>query len=345
MNEDKAPESVWEHSRWRRSAHRLWRTPHEEGDASKEPLGLWLTDATVAIARFDRVQAYRTTTGEPLWTWQPPGEQVVGRVSADTEGGVGVVLHHDDGLLDVESVGLTSLAVDTGEVVRHRQQDAEPLGYLPYEMAVGGGLVAAAVKSWKGGEVTLRTLDVDTGEVRREHTLRDRRVGMTSAVSARPYVAHLEARGARGGPQLLVLDGYRKEPVTLALPDGYARFGERRVAVTGDVLAVELIPTDKAEQDAGTRLGAFSMSSGELLWEWRSKGASMVPVAHRGWLLALHQYGRRLSVLDPADGRVVAGRKLRADVYRPLLAASGDVIAVGCGFGATLRRLHVFRWR
>ena len=344
MSEDKAPESVWDHSRWRRSARRLWRTPFEEGVTGRETLGLWLTDDTVAVARFDRVQAYRMATGEPLWTWRPPGEQVVARVSADTEDGVGVVLHHDDGLLDVENVGLTLLAVDTGEVVRHREQDAEPLGHLPFDMAVGGGLVAAPVTSWKGDEVTLRTLDVDTGKVRREHTLRDRRVARASAISARPFVAHLEARGARGGPQLLVLDGYRKEPATLALPDGYTRFGER-VAVTGDVLAVELIPAAKAEQDAGTRLGAFSMSSGEFLWEWRSKGASMVPLAHRGWLLALHRYGRRLSVLDPVDGRVVARRRLRADVFRPLLAASGDVFAVGCEFSGNFRRLHVFRWR
>ncbi|MFJ6899951.1 PQQ-binding-like beta-propeller repeat protein [Streptomyces hokutonensis] len=347
MNEDKAPESVWKHSRWRRSARRLWRTLYEKGEAGKKPLGLWLTDDTVAVARFDHVQAYQVTTGEPLWTWRPPGEQVVGLVSADVKDGVGVVLHYDDGNPNVERVGLTSLAVDTGEVVRQREQDAELLGYLPSDVAVGGGLVAAAVESWKADEfgnedeVTLHTLDVDTGRVRYQHTLRDRRVQNASAISAQPFVAHLEARGARGRPRLLVLDTARKDAVTLQLPDDCETFG-RKVAAAGDVLAVALMP---AEEDAGARLGAFSMSSGELLWEWRSKGIYMVPLAHRGWLLALHQYGRRLSVLDPANGRVVARRRLREYAFRPLLAASGDVIAVSCGSPGDTRRLRVFRWR
>ncbi|MGX9887397.1 outer membrane protein assembly factor BamB family protein [Streptomyces sp. NPDC002276] len=341
MNEDKAPESVWEHSWWRRSARRLWRTPTEKVDAAGKPLGLWLTDDTVAVVHADRVQAYRATTGEPLWTWRPPGGQIVGRASAAAEDGVGTVLHHDDGILGGERVGITSLAVDTGEVLRHREQDAEPLGFHPSETAVGGGLVAAAVASWKGHELTLRTLDVDTGGIRRELTLGDRRFSEPSVVGARPFVARVRARGARGGPQLLLLDDYRKEPVTLALPAGQDRFG-KRVAVTGDVLAVELVP---AHEDAGAWLGAFSMSSGELLWEWQSKGSYLVPLAHRGWLLVLHRYGGRLSVLDPADGRVVARRRLPGDAFDPLLAATGDMIAVACGYSGETRRLRVFRWR
>ena len=354
MNEDEAPESVWKHSWWRRSARRLWRTPYEKGEAGGKPLGLWLTGDTVAVARFDRVQAYRVTTGEPLWTWRPPGEQVVGLVSADTTDGGGVVLHHDDGLLDVERVGLTSLAVDTGEVVRHREQDAEPLGYLPSDVAVGGGLVAAAVESWKadefgnGDEVTLHTLDVDTGRVRYKHTLRDRRVQNASAISARPFVAHLEARGARGRPRLLVLDAVRKDAVTLQLPDDCEKFG-KQVAATSGVLAVQLVPADETDRDKGVRVGAYSTSSGELLWEWHTKGwrhEEAVVLAHRGWLLVLHRYAHRLSVLDPADGRVVARRRLRGrGAIWPFAAAAGELIAVSCGSPGDIRRLRVFRWR
>jgi hypothetical protein len=59
----------------------------------------------------------------------------------------------------------------------------------------------------------------------------------------------------------------------------------------------------------------------------------------------VHRYGRRLSVLDPADGRVVARRKLRGTAFDPLVAASGDMVAVGCEARDYSRRLRVFRWR
>ncbi|UXX94254.1 hypothetical protein N7U49_23095 [Streptomyces sp. AD2-2] len=131
MDEDKAPESVWRRSWWRRSARRLWRTPDETDDPGGRPLGLWLTDDTVVVARVDGVRAFGTATGEPLWTWQPPGGQIVGLVSADAQGSEGVVMHYEESRRDVRRVGLTTLAVATGEVVRRRKQDAAPLGHLP----------------------------------------------------------------------------------------------------------------------------------------------------------------------------------------------------------------------
>ncbi|MFG2777531.1 PQQ-binding-like beta-propeller repeat protein [Streptomyces prunicolor] len=344
MYEDKAPESAWKHSWWRRSAHRLWRTTRETGDQGEEPLGLWLTDDTVVIARFDRVQAYRVTTGAPQWTWRPPGRQVVVLMSADTEDGVGVVLHYDDGQRDVKHVGLTSLAVATGEVVRHREQDADLLGQLRSEVAIGGGLIATAREFWTERPVVC-ALDVGTGKVRWKHELTDPRVEGATVLSARPFVASLKMRGARDRPRLFVLGDDGTKGVGLALPDGYTRFGSR-VAMVGDVLAVQLEPAEEAERDKGVRLGAYSVSSGRFLWKWYDKGGYWVtPLAHRGWLLVVHRSGGRLSVLDPATGRLVARRTLRGGAYDPFLGASGDLIAVGCRPTELNRRLRVFRWR
>lgn len=59
----------------------------------------------------------------------------------------------------------------------------------------------------------------------------------------------------------------------------------------------------------------------------------------------MHGYGGRLSVLDPADGRVVARRRLRGTAFDSLAAASGDFIAVGCEAGDYSHGLRVFRWR
>jgi hypothetical protein len=289
------------------------------------------------------VQADRAATGEPLWTWRPPGEQVVRLVSADTEDGVGVVLHYDDGRRDVKRVGLTSPAVGTGEVVGHREQDTDRLGHLRSQVAVGGGLIATADEFWTEQPV-LRTLDVGSGEARWQHRLTDPQVENASVISAWPFVASLRMRGTRGRPRLLVLGDDGTESAALTLPDGYEKFGER-VAVAGDVLVVGVVPEDETEREKGDRLGAYSVSSGRLLWEWHDKGSYATPLAHRGRLLVVHRYGRRLSVLDPADGRVVARRKLRGTAFDPLVAASGDMVAVGCEARDYSRRLRVFRWR
>lgn len=347
MDEDKAPESVWRRSWWRRSARRLWRTPDETDDPGGRPLGLWLTDDTVVVARVDGVRAFRTATGEPLWTWRPPSGQIVGLVSADAQGGEGVVMHYEESRRDVRRVGLTTLAVATGEVVRRRKQDAAPLGHLPSKVALGGGLLATAGESWKDWETrpVMRALDVDTGEVRWKHELTDPRVESASVISASPFVASLKTRGAHGRRSLLFLGDGDTEAVTLQLPEGYEKFGER-VAVTGGVLVVGLVPKDRTEHDLGSPLGAYSLTTGELIWRWQGGDTHHdTPLAHRGWLLIVHGYGGRLSVLDPADGRVVARRRLRGTAFDSLVAASGDLIAVGCEAGDYSHGLRVFRWR
>lgn len=145
--EDRAPESVWGGTKgpwWRRgpaSAPRLWKYPREKGSPGA-PLSTWAVGGTLAMARSDRVEAYGLTTGDPLWTWQPPDGKVLAHASADAPDGVGVVLHHGqaDGDGGAEHVRLTGLDIGSGRVLWSREQRADALG----SVALGGGLIVTA---------------------------------------------------------------------------------------------------------------------------------------------------------------------------------------------------------
>ncbi|MET7733745.1 PQQ-binding-like beta-propeller repeat protein [Streptomyces sp. NPDC005402] len=342
MHEDRAPESVWRHSRWRGSVRRLWTSPWET-DLRDKPLALWATDDAVVDVRFDRVRAFRIPTGAPVWTWRPPGEEVVVVASSDVREGLGVVLHHDDGAADAGHIRVTALDLTTGEVAWSRPQRRDGLGPLTRRTggtALAGGRIAAV------DGLALRALDARTGEPAWEGTITDERVEKVSVLLAEPFVVRLDGRGARGRPRLRVA----RSDVALTPPEGYADFGGK-LAVAGDTLAVELIPRDTPQRDDRHRddrhrIGAFSLSSGRLLWTWQGgEVSSCTLLAHRGWFLVLHRRGDHLAVLDPADGRLVARRRLGGVGSDLLAAASGDVIATACRSHSTSRRLRVFRWR
>jgi hypothetical protein len=143
---------------------------------------------------------------------------------------------------------------------------------------------------------------------------------------AEPFVVRLEGRGSQPIPAA----GHGRDRNT-GRPDHAAERYEKfaaHPAVAGDVLAVGMV------------------SSGKPLWEWQGKGTPDATVlSHLGRLMVLHGYGDRLSVLDPADGRVVAHRRLPGYAFEPRFAVSGDVIAVSCASGGGTRRLRAFRWR
>jgi hypothetical protein len=50
--EDRAPESVRRHARWRRSARRPWKSAVGKDDRNDGTVGLWVTGESVVIARF-----------------------------------------------------------------------------------------------------------------------------------------------------------------------------------------------------------------------------------------------------------------------------------------------------
>ncbi|MFD4529968.1 hypothetical protein ACFWP7_39915 [Streptomyces sp. NPDC058470] len=126
----------------------------------------------------------------------------------------------------------------------------------------------------------------------------------------------------------------------------YEAFGEHPVTV-GDALAVELAPPQPDDQEhTGSSLRVFSTATGDFRWSWSSTyGGTFFPPAHRGYLLVLNGYGDRATVLDPADGRVVAERSLPGHGFRARLVASGASRAVVCTAPRTTRRVRVFRWK
>lgn len=317
--EDRAPESVWSGTKgpmkgpwWRRgpaSAPRLWKYPREKGSPGA-PLSTWAVAGTLAMARSDRVEAYGLTTGDPLWTWQPPEGEVLAHASADAPDGVGVVLHH-------------------------AQADGD-----------GGGLIVTARPGHGDGDgpPVLRTFDARTGALLWERSVPER-WGHVSVVRAHPVVVSTEGPG-EGAPRRLVVVGGETER-EIELPRWAREFGGD-VAVVGDMLAVECpgTPTPYGEEDTGSTLNAYSVTTGVLRWSWSSThGATLSPLAHRGHLVVLSGYGDRATVLDPADGRVVAERALPGYSYRARLAAAGGCLTVVCTAERPTHRLRVFRWK
>lgn len=361
MQQDRAPESVWaapEPAKRRLRLFRrdpeaptLWQSEFEQQDLG-EPLGLWATDEAVALVRFDRVTAYAPATGEPRWTWQPPGQDVIVGVSQDTQDGLGVVLHHgdhDDGAPGATHVRLTALDLRSGAVAWSREQPKDRLGHLGDDhargVAIGGGRTATVVGGKADAPPVVRCLDARTGAHQWERPLPDRWGDTFSVLATDPPVLSVRNRGEHSRPRLYVVreDGQWH----VELPDGYKDFGPA-VAVVGDTLAVGLEPDDPGgdnEKSADTLLRAYSVPTGEQLWEWRvDHGRTLHPLSHRGYLVVGNGYGSRVTVLDPADGRVVAERRLPGFSYRARYAAWDGRLAVVCHAVSETRRVRVFRW-
>ncbi|MEV0909303.1 outer membrane protein assembly factor BamB family protein [Streptomyces hokutonensis] len=388
-------------------------------------------DGTLALARPDGVRAYGLTTGEPLWSWQPPGDgdQVIAHASQDTTDGVVVVLHHDDGHEDdgrrndgpeddrhtddehtddhhgdnrrtdhghgdgdnghtdgehednrrtndghgddrhtdnehedngrtndsharVWHVRLTGLDLRTGTAVWTRDQRADELGSVGAdapEVALGGSRVAAATARARDGgtETTVRVLDARTGALQWERPLPEGRRD-AFVLTAGPVVVSTagpeEPDPQDVRPRLHVVSEDVEQAVEL--PPLYEAFGAHPVIV-GDTLAVELVPPQPCDTEhMGSTLRAVSAATGEFRWSWSSTyGRTIFPLAHRGALVVLNGYADRATVLDPADGRVVAERSLPGYSHQARLVASGDCLAVVCTAPRTATRVRVFRWK
>ncbi|MDQ1028259.1 hypothetical protein QF035_005841 [Streptomyces umbrinus] len=264
--EDRAPESVWGGAKgppkgpwWRRgpaSAPRLWKYPREKGSPGA-PLSTWAVAVTLAMARSDRVEAYGLTTGDPLWTWQPPDDEVLAHASADAPDGVGVVLHHADGDGGAEHVRLTGLDVGSGRVLWSREQRADVLGSVggvgghAREVALGGGRVATVRPRHGDAPPVLRTFDAHTGALLWERPVPER-WGNVSVVRAHPVVVSTVGPG-EGAPRRLVVVGEEAEQ-EIELPRWAKEFGDD-VAMVGDLLAVECVgpPTPTARRPPEAR--------------------------------------------------------------------------------------------
>lgn len=142
------------------------------------------------MARSDRVEAYGLTTGDLLWTWQPPDGEALAHASADAPDGVGVVLHHADGDGGAEHVRLTGLDARSDSVLWSREQRADARGSVDGHargVALGGDRVATARPRHGDGSPVLRTFDARTGALLWERSVPER-WGDVSVVRAHPVV-------------------------------------------------------------------------------------------------------------------------------------------------------------
>ncbi|MFD6307486.1 hypothetical protein ACFWFF_31260, partial [Streptomyces sp. NPDC060223] len=161
--------------------------------------------------------------------------------------------------------------------------------------------------------------------------------------SSAPRRLHVVSADAE---QVIDLPQYSEVPPPFDVPPRYEAFGGHPVFV-GDTLAVELVaPQPDDQEHTGSSLRAYSAATGDFRWSWSSTyGGTIFPLAHRGYLVVLNGYGDRATVLDPADGRVVAERSLPGYSFQARLVASGDCLAVVCTAPRTTRRVRVFRWK
>ncbi|WP_093627605.1 outer membrane protein assembly factor BamB family protein [Streptomyces sp. 3213.3] len=260
----------------------------------------------------------------------------------------------NDGHARVGHVRLTGLDLRTGAAVCTREQRADELGAVGAdtpEVALGGGRVAVATARGRdeGPETTVRVLDARTGALHWERPLPEGRRDAL-VLTAGPVVVSTAGPEDSASPHTrlrlrLHMVGEDSEQA-IELPQLYEAFGAHPVIV-GDTLAVELVPPQPYDTEhMGSTLRAVSAATGEFRWSWSSTyGRTIFPLAHRGALLVLNGYGDRATVLDPADGRVVAERSLPGHSYQARLVASGDCLAVVCTAPRTTTRVRVFRWK
>lgn len=255
-------------------------------------------------------------------------------------------VHHAVADSATEHVHLTGLDLGTGAVVWTRAQRADELGSVGAdvpELALGGGRIAT-VRTREDTPPTVRVLDARTGALQWERPLPEG-WGDASVLTAEPVVVSTVGHGEPASrPAPRHAPRRHTEPLPYEVPPLYEGFGAHP-AVVDDTLAIEFVsPHVEDTEHLGSGLHAFSMVTGAPLWTWRSAhGRTISPLAHRGFLIVLHGYGDHATVLDPADGRVVADRALPGYSFQAHLAASGDCLAVICAGQYAIQRLRVFR--
>ncbi|MEU9960503.1 PQQ-binding-like beta-propeller repeat protein [Streptomyces sp. NPDC050982] len=224
-------------------------------------------------------------------------------------------------------VRLTGLDVGSGGVLRSREQRADALGSVGGHarvVALGGGRFATARPRHGDAPPVLRAIDARTGALPWERPV-------PSGGGTSPSCGPALSSWREGAPRRLLVVGGETER-EIELPRWARQFGDD-VAVVGDTLAVESLgtPTPDGEEATGSTLNAFSVTTGVLRWTWSSTyGATLSPLAHRGHLVVLNGHGDRATVLDPADGRIVAERPARLQPPGP----------PGRGRGLPRRGLH-----
>lgn len=272
------------------------------------------------------VTALDVTSGERLWSVRQNLDELRFRGSGLRHGTVALA---GERAMAATGAGVVALDVRTG-----RKAWTVPYGPADDARIAGAGDRLVLVTR-RAGAATVRALDAADGAVRWEKPVPvDGPVERVRIVAADPLLLAVDGEGRRGSNGVLRLDaeGHVVAEISSAGDVPVAPYdswvpadGRRRVTWAGDtLLAFVRMP----EYDYLARLAGFSLSTGRHLWTWDDGWGIDALACHRGHVVALRHYeeeqeGQHVAwrckayVLDPADGREVARRRLRATRDEP----------------------------
>ncbi|MET7736328.1 PQQ-binding-like beta-propeller repeat protein [Streptomyces sp. NPDC005402] len=272
------------------------------------------------------VTALDLTSGETLWT-APRALDELWHDGSELRSGT-VALSGARAMV-ATGTAVAALDVRTGRqawVVRH-DRDAD--------VRIGAAGEQLVVVTRHAGTTTVRAVSVADGRVRWKKPLAvDGPVAEVRLVSADPLLLAVEGEGRRGANCLLRLDADGNTVTEFAAADDGAVIvphapwrldhGQRWTGWAGDTLVTFV---DSPSYERLSRLAGFSLSTGRHLWTRESTWDIGALAFHRGHVVTLrhheHEVEERVEwrcevrVLDPADGREVARRRLRVTRDEP----------------------------
>ena len=303
-----------------------------------------------------RVTALDLTSGQALWTVPRNLDELSHHRSGLRPGSVAL-----SGELAMVATGETVVALDrrTGRQVWVMQPGHDHYVRI---RAAGERLFVVTVRA---GAATVRAVSVADGTVLWKKPLAvDGPVEKADLVRADPLLISVEGEGRRGTDCLVRLDADGNTVAEFSsagagstvVAGGSWRIADGRPWATwaGDTLVtlVSVPSTEHLSRPAG-----FSLSTGRHLWTWDDGWGLDALTSHRGHVVALRHYKQEheeavawrceVEVLDPADGRRVARRRLRVKEDEPYtLHLHGDrLLWVGRRSGPLEPPVKAYDWR
>ncbi len=231
--------------------------------------------------------------------------------------------------------------VATGEgVVALDRRTGRPAWTLRHDLAERAMIGAAGDRlvlvTPQGNGATVRSVDVSDGSVRWEKPVPvDGPLDRVRIADVDPLLLVVEGEGRRGSNCVLHLDADGQVVSEIASADGSPLLpyespvladGRRRFIWSGDTLVAFV---KASGYDHVGLLAGFSLSTGKHLWTWDEISTIDALAWHRGHVVALRHHEIKSSeglhidwrcdayVLDPADRREVARRRLRSTKDEP----------------------------
>ncbi|WP_199547673.1 PQQ-binding-like beta-propeller repeat protein [Streptomyces sp. N35] len=286
--------------------------------------------------------------------------------------GVALVAHWPDTCAGGKTATVTALDVRSGDALvalnRRTGRHAWTVPRKPASRArIGAAGDRLVLVTRQAGSATVTSVDTADGTVRWERPVPvDGPVEDVEIAAVDPLLLAARGAGRRGGNHVLHLDededGRTVAEISEAdgtplLPyDSWCLPDHRRqVMWSGDTLIAFLASPG---YDHVGRLAGFSLSTGWHLRTWDEGWGIGAPARHRGRVLALRHHeevsegthaGWRCHayVLDPADGREVARRRLRvtADEPHTIHLHDGRILWIDKKSGRGTPPVKAYDWR